>query len=478
MSGTIEGFIALNLVFAAAGSSVIWASRGIRDARDLIEIAAPALLIGAACVGLLATFRVYSGGDLSRIAVLALAGLVSFAAVTFGALRRRTARVPLVPWHPRPRARLSSAAWLLAPTAGVFAVLLLAVAGVQAPTNQNGSPVWITRAAAITFADGHAQIALDHAAGHTTEPLFVPALQAMDFTFARSVDPATIGLEYWTLYVAFLLTVFLLLRRFAPAWLVCLALVLSVFAPEVGTSITSAQSDLPFAIFFASAGLFLAVWITMRATWLLVAFAATLSAAVAATTYGQLLAVCLAGGGALAVIGDASRRWLRPIAAASAALISATPFFVWAHHHDLGGSVVPLLPTGSDTTVDSAWEGMTTAARVVFSYHVSLLAVPVALTAAAALLVLRSPTRAVPKLVLGTTVFVGIGVAMTVISSPQIVTSAPAVGAAVALFSIAVTPLLLAPLLSSAEGDASSPTETTCDAQSDSRQGVLRLEPP
>jgi hypothetical protein len=452
VSRSVEGVIALNLLFVAAGLSMIWATRGIHGLLELAQMAAPALLLGAACIGVLGTFRIYEGDGLSIVAVLALAGSVVLGALAFGTLRRLTA--PAARTHGLPPQRYGPAwpAWALAAVCCVFTVLLLALAGAQPMAHDDGSSLWVTRAAAISFARERASLAFNPTAAHTTQPLLVPALQSMDFAFARSVDPASLSLEYWVLYVGFLLTVVVLVRGLVPDWLIYLSLSGSLFAPQVEASLISAQSDLPLAIFFASAALFLAVWLRVPAPWLLVAFAVTLAATLATNVHGQLLAACLTAGGVIALADERGWRWLRAAAAAAAAFVSVVPFLLWAHHHHLKGAILPLIP-GATAGAATGWHGLAAATELLFAYHLWLIAVPVALGTSAALVLLGRRSRAVAKLVLGTIVLTGLGLALRLVAYGQAhgaslpVSSARGIGEAIALFSAALTPLLVTPLL-------------------------------
>ena len=74
-------------------------------------------------------------------------------------------------------------------------------------------------------------------------PLFVPALLAMDFRFMGSAYGPALALQYWFLYLGFVLAASSLLRRLVPAWLAWLFVCLTGVIPELDARLLGAQAD-------------------------------------------------------------------------------------------------------------------------------------------------------------------------------------------------------------------------------------------
>jgi hypothetical protein len=451
----VEGILAAQALFLATGLSIMWALRGWRTWVELLRLAGLSYLLGVATVGVEATLVLVAGGGLPTTTVLTLSlGTALLAAVAAWRLRQP---LPRVGGFTRPELRPATVAGVVGAT---VTLLLLAefyrVARHQGLVAWDAWAFWMPKAKAIYFFGG-----LDETLFRTlwapSYPIFVPALQAMDFHLMGSADQSTIALQYWFLLAGFVAAVAGLLRPRVPSYLLWPFLAMAVAMPELDRRFLSPQADWPLDVFFALAALCLALWLQTREPWLLGSFAILLAAEMATKREGQLLTACLVAGAAAATWRQARWAWPRVIGLAAAAYAVNIPWRIWWTSRHLSGD----LPDAGLGKLQAMSSRVAPAFRIVldllFRYDFWLLAVPLAALAALALLARRRPRLAVLYLLTCCLGVVGFTWILWSIPALPLDTSAAtpiprAVGSLV-LMSIALAPLLLVELLPDEQGD-------------------------
>ncbi len=274
----------------------------------------------------------------------------------------------------------------------------------QPLVSYDGWSFWVPKAKAIYFFGG-----LDHqlftSLPGPSYPLLVPALQAMDFRFMGSADASALTLQYWLLFVGFLLTAAALLRRVAPAWLVWLFLALATVLPQLDQRLTMAQADWPLDIFFALTVVFLVRWLRSREPWLLVGFGLMFSATVATKQEGLLLVACLLAAALLAWLGDWRRTWPPLVAVGILAYLPNLPWHFWWTSRQLSSDRTPGGAHELASQIARVWPSLELVLRLLFSYQLWLAPFPIALVAACVLLTRGGEARRLALTVLGTCLF-------------------------------------------------------------------------
>lgn len=447
---SVGGILAAQSLFLVAGLGVLWALRGWRTWAELLRLAGVAYVLGVAVVGVEATLVLVGGAGVPTSTVLALALGTAAATGGYASLRRRP--FPRAGGFARLRTDAAGIAGLAA--LGITAALLAAfyrVARVNGMQAFDAFAFWIPKAKAIYFFGG-----LDETLFRTlpgpSYPLFVPALQAMDFHLMGSADQVTIALQYWFLLLGFVAAVAGLLRPRVPAVLVWTFLALAVALPELGKRMLNPQADWPLDIFFALAALCVAVWLTTGERWLLGVYALLLAAELATKREGQMLTACLLVP-ALAVTWRSARRaWPWLVGLAVAAYLVNVPWRIWWESRGLA----PDTPDSGVGTLSAHASRIGPAIRIVlellFDYGMWLAVVPIALAAALTLLARRD--WQLPTLFAGTTLLALVGFTWILWSIPSLplntsqgATPIPRAVGAVVLLAVAYAPLLLWRLL-------------------------------
>lgn len=451
MSHGLSGILLLNVCFALAGFALLFALRGFDSWLDLLELGGVALVLGLATVSLLATFVLVAGGGLSAPLALGLIAVPLAGGVAVARARGR--RLPRA-LGALPRLTPGTAAALLA--AGLTLVMLVALFRVARVTPLEGADsweFWVPKAKVIYFKGG-----IDNSIFPTlangSYPLLVPALLALDFRFMGSAFAPELAVQYWLLYAGFVFAAAALLRRSVPAWLAWLFVSFSSVVPMLDQRVIDAQADWILDILFALSALVCVGWLRAREPWQLAAFALLDAALVAAKREGLLLAVCLAAG----ALAGSRRSWRRswpPILAVTAlAYLVEIPWQLWWHARHLTSDV----PLGGFAIgqllshLSRIWPSLEHVLRLQFSTPMWLLAVPIALVASAACLTLAPPARDDAVLYLTTCLLSIAGFTWIGWSDPTAIISGaqdpiPRVVGSVALFSVVLAPLLIAPLL-------------------------------
>lgn len=373
---------AANLCFLAAGVGLTRLFGFWRSPRHLLRVVGIAYMVGAAAVGVLATLLLVAGLSLSIPQVLALCGLLA----ATGLLRSSEPFPRPERLSRRVRAFVLVAAGLLA----VYLLALLALTAVQPMTGYDSWALWSVKARAIVLLDG-----LDpdvfaspaYTAIRREYPLFVPALEAIDYRFMRDNETYLVHLQFWFLVAGFFVAAAQLLRDRISPLLVWPALLLLAVAPRFGRGLALGAADLPLALFFGLA--VLAGWRHVDrpdARWLalLVTFASA-----AAVTKREGLAYVAVLFVALLLLARRRGHPVLPLAVAGAVSFVPLGFWsVWRTVNDVGAADTPisdfLSPSYLSDHADRIWPALRALGREAFDPELWLL-LPVVLVLAAIL---------------------------------------------------------------------------------------------
>jgi hypothetical protein len=148
--------------------------------------------------------------------------------------------------------------------------------------------------------------------GQTPYPLGLPTLEALDFSAMGRYDPTLIGVQFILLAMSFPLALWALLRTRARSWMIALAALAVVGAPQVLYQLLTHYADVPLGLFVGLGLAAGAAWLVSAPSerWMLGCFAAFLGMAGLTKSEGLLFA--LAGAAALglatALTGERARR--------------------------------------------------------------------------------------------------------------------------------------------------------------------------
>jgi hypothetical protein len=206
-----------------------------------------------------------------------------------------------------------------------FAVPLAKLLAVNPLNAIDGWVIWGLRACAL-YDFGHpvAPIFTDPAYQALQHPLFLPALEALDFRVMGGFDGTVVHLQLFGFALAFVGGAWGLLRTRVPPLLLASVLLAAITAPTFFHQLPSNYADIPVAIFVA-------LGVAALGTGQLPAAALFLGAAALTKNEGEMFALT-----AFVAAGLVARRaQLRPLAlAALAVLVIDLPWriWIWVHH--------------------------------------------------------------------------------------------------------------------------------------------------
>lgn len=444
MIANSAGLLLCNALFFAAGAGVVRALGGWRTARGLLRRCGVVYLAGIAAVGVTLQLLLVLGVPFSRATVIG----VTVALALTGVLNRRAADAPAagarIPSH------LLPVVLTLAAIVGLMAVdLWFQPLGVWDAWAQ-----WTAKARALVLFDGLNESVLSSSAyrpWNPDYPVLLPAIEASDFTFMRSIDTRAIHLQFWLVYAGLLLALLQVLRgrvREELVWPFVLAVSL---APAVQIQSASALADVPVAAFFALAGVFAWDWL-VDADRLALRLLTLFSAGALATKFeGRLYVGALFVALTVMVLLTARQRVVPTLVAGAIASVGLLPWSFWVSRHDVVGIFSTSLGKrlGGDLLSETDRIPLTLQAlgRNVFDPSRWLL------TAFVVVVVLVIAKRALPghpgpKLVVGTLALIVVGLVFVYWATPlnprwHLRQSARRVVTGPMLFAIALAPLLL-----------------------------------
>ena len=318
MSSNVALLLLANAVMLVLGCGLLPFLRLARTRRELLTRAPLGYAVGMAATGIVAANLTLAHVPVGRILLPVLAAV----ALLFGI--RRVPRAS-EPWHrPRlgelpPLVVLGLTLVLAVPAARLFAVKPL--------REFDGWAIWAARARAL-YEYGHplAPVFTEAPYPALQHPLFLPALEAVDFRFMGTFDGTTVHLQLLGLAVGFVGGAWVLLRPLVRPLLLAATLLALVCAPTFFNQIQTNYADIPLAMYVALGVAALAAWLSTGAEGLLPAATLFLGAAVLTKSEGECFALA-AFVAALAVSRAGQRRALLLAAVAVAAV--DLPWRIW-----------------------------------------------------------------------------------------------------------------------------------------------------
>ncbi|MEO8289673.1 MAG: hypothetical protein ABI649_01595 [Gaiellaceae bacterium] len=332
------GLLAANACFLAAGAGLSRPLGLWRSPHELPAVLAVAYVAGVAAVGIGATLLLLAGLALTVWQVLLLCALLAaagFLPVSLGA----SLDAPLP--STRSVRRLAAA---VAALLGIYLLGLLARSWYEPLFHWDAWAMWTLKARAIVLLDGldlRVFAADAYRSLHLDYPLFVPALEAIDFRFMGRIDTRVVDAQFWFLFVGFLGAAAQLLRDRVQAVVLWPALLLLGIAPSLAIQLRWSIADFPLALFFGLAGL--AGWRYLESGRAPFAALLALFGGAAWATKREGLAFVVLLYVVLLVFALVRRAPVVPLVLAGAAsLVAILPWRIWVRAHDLEPAELPL----------------------------------------------------------------------------------------------------------------------------------------
>ena len=313
----IAGLLAANLVLAALGAGALMAT-GTWDRLAPLSRIGPSLLAGFASAAVLLPPLLYLGVAPTPLVLGALAA----STLAGGAALRRT----------RPPAQVdrSGGGLLVGAVVAILATPLVLHAASEPLVKFDAYADWSLKAKLIYGHGGLVLGAFDphmlgayYHAAHREYPLGLPTVEAFVFHLTGGADSRVIHLQVVLLFLAFVMTMWALLRdRVHPAILAGVACLL-VAAPSLHTQILSAYADVPMSCLWALAALSLGLWLAGSGDDRLGLATLLAAGALATKQEGIVLDVALFGVAALAVAAARNRRQLIGLAVSACVVVAS-----------------------------------------------------------------------------------------------------------------------------------------------------------
>jgi hypothetical protein len=313
---SLAGLLAANLVLAVMGAGALMAAGTWDRLRPRSRIG-PSLLAGFAGAAVLLPPLLYLGVAPTPLVVIALAAT----ALAIGAAVRRRR-------HAEPPDRAGGGLLAGALVAALVAPLVLRAA-TEPLVKFDAYADWSLKAKLIYGHGGLILGAFDphtlgayYQAAHREYPLGFPTVEAFDFHMAGGADSRVIHLQVVLVFLAFVATLWSLLRyRVHPAILGSVACLL-VAAPSLHTQILSAYADVPMSCLWALAALSMCLWLAGDGADRLALGAVLAAGALAMKQEGLVMDAALFAVLALAVGATRDRRRLAGLAVAAGAVVA------------------------------------------------------------------------------------------------------------------------------------------------------------
>jgi hypothetical protein len=329
----------LQLLFLALGAGalpVLGIARGRAQLRARLPLA---YLVGVALAGIVAAHLALLGAGFGVTELFVLAVLVWI-------LAWRKLRTP-----PRQvtKCHLASAGvGIIGAVALLLALVLLAHVTHMLETRPlyewDGWAIWATKARALyDFGGAYGPVFTNYPP--VQHPLFLPALEAIDFHALGRFDGTLVHVQLGLLGFGFAAALWTLVRERVPSWLAGLGVLAIVSGTAFVKQLSTNYADVPLALFVALGAVCLARWLTEADRTLLPAAALFLGAATLTKSEGLLFALA-AIVAALAAGGRARFRGTLLTGAAVAVILLPWRAFVAAHNlknpeYSLGNAVNP-----------------------------------------------------------------------------------------------------------------------------------------
>jgi len=329
----VTRILLLQLLFLVLGAGALPVLGIARDRAQLVARLPLAYLAGVAIAGIVAAHLALLDAGVGVAEVSVLAAL-------FWLVAWRRLRTPVA--IRRPPFHIAGA--ILFVLALVLIAHLTRMLETRPLYEWDGWAIWATKARAL-FAFGGAYKPVFATYPPVQHPLFLPALETIDFHALGRFDGTLLHVQLGMLGFGFAAALWTLLRERVPALLAGAGVLAVVSATAFVKQLSTNYADVPLAIFFALGSLCLARWLAEEEATLLPLAALFLGAATLMKPEG-LLFVAAALVAALAAGGRPRLRGTALTGAAVAVLLLPWRIFVAVHHlknpeYSLGNAVNP-----------------------------------------------------------------------------------------------------------------------------------------
>jgi hypothetical protein len=376
--GAILGLVGLNAWFVGVGAGVLFGLRGWVSWGELGRLLGVAYMLGVAALGVVWTWLLVAGLDLSVAAIL-LSGVVVAGTGSLAGLRAGR-RLPPFPRVVAPRLSLVSA--LFGAAIVVYFEALFRAGRLAGLYEFDGWSFWVPKAQAIYYFGGLDRQLFHDLPGQSYPPV-VPALEAASFHFVGAADVVTLHLQFWFLLAGFVGAVLGLLSRRVPAILLWPPLLLVLVTPQVVDHALQPQADMLLDELFALGALLVALWLLDGERWMLWGGTLLLAAAMLTKREGYVLGACLLAAALVATARRAREAWPLLLLCGLLAFAATVPWRIFIAVRDLGGGGPEAGGTGLFTNGDRAWPSLRLALSVLFDFDIWLVVMPLLLLALA-----------------------------------------------------------------------------------------------
>jgi hypothetical protein len=356
MTGNILLLCLANALMLAVGIGLLPVLGLAQSRRDVLARLPLAYAVGLAATGIVAANLALVDVAVGRVGLPLLAA----GSLALGLPRLERGR-PRPGWRRWQLVLLLPTAVYLANAARLFAVK---------PLLENDSwALWGTRARAL-YEFGHpvAPVFTEGWYPALQYPLFLPALEAIDFRFFGAVDGTTIHLQELGLAAAFVAAAWTLLLRHSESVVLAAALLAIVTAPMFFRQLQANHADIPVAMLLALGVAALAAWLRSGERGLLPAATLFLAAGALTKNEGELFVVAAF----VAAFAVARRVQRRPLAYALGATVACVaPWHVWLLAHDVTATTFNLSHLLHPDYLTSHWFRVVSAQHQLFA-HIQL----------------------------------------------------------------------------------------------------------
>jgi hypothetical protein len=332
----LTSLLIVNAAYAAAGVAVFALLGWVTREQGTWYRLGAAYPVGLVAVVVPASYLALAGIPVSLTA--SLVGLVLVAAAAIRARVWRGLGVPALSW--RFALTVESVAGLT--IALVLAALLLYSARTFATrpfVEWDSWVVWMSKARLLYEEPGAAPAALRSGNyGQSPYPLGLPTVEALAFSSMGRFDGTLLGVQFLLLAASFPIALWSLLRRHARTWMVALAALVTIGAPQLMFQLLTRYADVPLGIFVGLGLAAGASWLVSPAEerWLLGCFALFLGMAGLTKNEGLLFSAAAAVSLLLAAWSRRDRSRLRAALPAVGAMLAVIlPWRVYCSVHGL-----------------------------------------------------------------------------------------------------------------------------------------------
>jgi len=436
--------LGLNLWLLAVGNALVFGLRGWESWSELGRLLGLGYMLGIATLGVVWVWQLTIGIHMTIGTIFVTGILVAAFGVIAGI--RRGCRLPPTARRRIGLPRLSLVAGVFAALTGIYLEALFRAGRLAGLYEFDAWLFWVPKAKAIySFGAFDAQFLRD--VPNSSYPPLVPSLEAAAFHFMGAMDVATLHLQFWFFLFGFVAAVIGLLSRNVPGLLLWTPLLLVLVTPHVVGYALQPQADFLLDELFAVAVLLVAVWLVVRADWMLAAATPLLGAAMLTKREGYMFAACLVAAALVASFWDARVTWPKLIVAALIAAAVTVPWHVFVAAHDLGNGA-SVVGGGILSNPGRAWPSFRLALSTLFDFHIWLVVIP--LLVAAIVLAFAGGARRLPAYATCLSVFCLAGLTWSTWAFPSFPFTKEAavnpivrVSGGLVLWAATLTPLLL-----------------------------------